>query len=422
MKLSLPLTTIALLALGSSAQASFIVSPSSKKTTFFKSTSTSSYSYSYSSSSLYARPNRNVPTSDPYASLINKVDPSASSSTSSTPDIDIDIIPQAPDNTKAAVVEQMNNLVDQVNQAANTAIEASNKVTEISAASGVTSSSLASDVLPAAVDTTSAQSIAESTTTTTTTTPTVTDTLSSSAAEAASSSGAATEESYQKVPTLFEFIQKGGVSPTTSTVSPTTKEKLILLKSNLVAPVENTVNTVVAPTATKALSETSKSAKGIFGSTSQGLNEVTQSAKSLVSGVGATGAVGAASTTATSPDGSSTSFDAAGLNQLMENLQLNTYGPWIIGGASIFYAFNAKEAGRKEAIEQYESELKSAQQKAQEAANAAEIAAKGAHLAKALVESNMDVLMDRKKNGNVGEEMLENSRIELVQVENVRVT
>jgi hypothetical protein len=116
------------------------------------------------------------------------------------------------------------------------------------------------------------------------------------------------------------------------------------------------------------------------------------------------------------------SIDFDGLNldsvsvdwaKLVENFQLEQYGAWYVTAFTFLYALNQKEVGKVEAQELFEAELLEAKKKAQEAANAAMIAAEGAKQAKEMVK-NMPV-----EKTNVGEILLESSKIRNLEVENV---
>ncbi len=341
-------------------------------------------------SKLYARPNRNIVTNDPYASLINKVAPSSETATATaTPDITTSSIPE-PTPSIESMSNQLNDLIDQVNQAANTAIEASNQLNQNT------------DTLNLITTPVVTETITNAATTTTTTTPPSTTLM-----ETITSSSSPPEESYQRVPTLFEYF-----------TSENLKNDLSTMKQNLTPSIESTTN---------VLDKSATVAKNVVDSTSEGLNVIAVNAKSFVENIGVS--VGSSmsvmkeSTLAASGSSAgevgSSSLSGASLQDFIDNLRFDLYGAWYLAGATFLYALSAKEMGKEEAMVRYEAELNEAKMKALEAAKAAGVAAEGAKMAKELMST-----IERKSEGNkkdIGDILLENAKLEELMVENVSV-
>jgi hypothetical protein len=192
--------------------------------------------------------------------------------------------------------------------------------------------------------------------------------LAKVATATAATTATATTLEPGKAPTLLQYLS----NPSTSiTVPSDTKEKLAILKSNLgMTNVEVAVPSVSLP-------------------------------KSV--------AVGTAAST--------TSVD---LSSFLDALHLDEYGAWYVTALTAIYALNQKQAGKMEAKNEYERELLEAKTMAEEAANAALIAAEGAKQAKELVKAMEVNGVEKKK--NVGEVMLENSKIGELTVLNVSKT
>jgi hypothetical protein len=385
-----------------SIQASFITpslttttsTPSTATTTATTTTTTAASSSYYTTSSypsrqarntfsiLNARPNRNIPVSDPYATLINKVD-------TSTPTTAETAAATATDATAAAqqasesissqqqqsIADQVSDLVDQVNQAANVALEASNQASQIGSTTALSSPSTTEAVTNAA--TSASDSV--------TSTPVVKHLFEPSA------TATTPVESFEKAPSLFDYFLKGNVNSDISNIK------------NNIQPV---VTENVIPT-------TAKVAKSVLGTTQQGITGLTQSAKSIA-------ATASSSSPTTAADGKaiSATFDSEALQTLIANLKLEIYGPWYLAGATFVYALTARDGGKKAALNAYEAELNEAKQKAEEAASAARSAANGARMAKQLVDSIGGVNgFTKEKSKDVV--MLENARMEELIVENV---
>jgi hypothetical protein len=102
---------------------------------------------------------------------------------------------------------------------------------------------------------------------------------------------------------------------------------------------------------------------------------------------------------------------------LVDSLHLKEYGGWYVAAAMAITASQQRSAGREEASKEFESELGVARQKANEAASAAEVAAEGARMAKSLA-MKMKEASPRK---DPKQDMLEKGRMELIQVEKVRL-
>lgn len=351
-------------------------------------------------SKLYARPNRNIVTNDPYASLINKVAPSSetttTATTANTPDITTSSIPE-PTPSIESMSNQLNDLIDQVNQAANTAIEASNQLNQNSDTVNLITTPVVTDTITNAATTTS---------TTTTTAPSTTTTLMDTFTS--SSSSPLPEESYQRVPTLFEYF-----------TSENLKNDLSTMKQNLIPSTETTTN---------VLDKSTTVVKNVVGSTSEGLNVMAVNAKSFVESVGVSvgssmsvmkeSTLGAGGEVVGSSS-SSSSLSGASLQDFIDNLRFDLYGAWYLAGATFLYALSAKEMGKEEAMARYEAELNEAKMKALEAAKAAGVAAEGAKMAKELMNT-----IERKSEGNkknIGDVLLENAKLEELMIENVSV-
>ncbi len=417
MIISLPLTVLNLFLQYDPVivQASFIPH---QKTTFCKSKTSSSSS---SPTLLRARPNRNIDR-DPYADLFNKVQTQTDPTTTPQPSADAVDVPGSEPSTIQSIAEKVNDLVDQVNQAAATAVEASQQtsdiVSSVSDKATVTASATATAATAAstAAPTTSEPStITENVNAAATAIKESTSDLPVDTSSAKEMTEAMTSTATNKVPTLFEYLKSGGAVQ--DGISPTTKEKIALLKDNIVRPVGNVEESTASAVsgAAKAIANVeTEAAKSVISTTSQGiqgLNEVTQSAKTFVYSVGA----------ATAGAGVGAGVDAGAtdvqwsLKSVVDNMRFDEYGAWYLAGATFVYAITAKESGRKEAAEKFEAELEKAKEKAEEAAEAAGVATEGAEMAKHLVKE-----IDPKSSGkNIGEQLLENAKIEELLVENV---
>ena len=127
--------------------------------------------------------------------------------------------------------------------------------------------------------------------------------------------------------------------------------------------------------------------------------------------------VAAVGTAASTSDMNSINNINVDLSSMLEALHLDEYGAWYITALTAIYALNQKQVGKMEAKIEFEKELLEAKTMAEEAANAALIAAQGAKQAKELVMAMETSGGGEKK--NVGEVMLENSKIGELTVLNV---
>ena len=255
-------------------------------------------------------------------------------------------------------------IVQAVNDAASTAIEASNQATEAAASLSIpddAAANAAAAVASAVAAITNAATNSDTATATTTT------------------SNAAPE----KVPTFAEYISKIGTHK--PSVPSDTKEKLILLKNNLISTIPT------PPTSTS--SGEAVAAK----------------------------AAGAAAMIKATPLDMDFSFDLQNIDwsKFTDNLQLDEYGAWYVTAFSLLFALNQREGGRIVAEQEYEESLQEARDKAEEAAMAAGVAAEGARQAKELVMSLPKSVTGGSSKENVGESLLENGKIRSLEVENV---
>mmetsp|Transcript_25816 Transcript_25816/g.29974 ORF Transcript_25816/g.29974 Transcript_25816/m.29974 type:complete len:607 (+) Transcript_25816:476-2296(+) len=339
MIISLPLTLINLIIASPAAVESFVHhSTSSRRAPLFTSN---------------ARPNPNIDTSDPYAKLLNKLPSSPPPEVVSTPPpvqvpepIITTIEPESTTSTVSSVADQVNQIVDQVNQAASTAVEASNEVNQVVAipSAAVIKTSVAAKVTAAkAVSTKSA--------------------AATTAATAASTIQDATSDSFEKVPSLVDYVTHGGAGGATS-LTPNfahTGENIVRLFHNIFG---SGVVSKVSQVSDSSIKAISTNAPIILDSTS---STVTTSAK------GAASVVAAAVT-------------AENINSLVDNLKIDEFGGWYVAGATVLYAIKAKDDGVKEATLKFEQQLSYAQGKAEDAAQAADVAKEGAKQVKELVD------------------------------------
>jgi len=105
-------------------------------------------------------------------------------------------------------------------------------------------------------------------------------------------------------------------------------------------------------------------------------------------------------------------FSPADLQTILDSLHLKEYGGWYAAAAMAIIASQQKSSGKKEAASEFESELTQAQQKANDAAAAAGMAAKGAKLAKELA-----MKMDKDTKKDSGQAMLESSKMKQIVLE-----
>lgn len=106
------------------------------------------------------------------------------------------------------------------------------------------------------------------------------------------------------------------------------------------------------------------------------------------------------------------SYSAADLQAIVDSLHLKEYGGWYAAAAMAIIASQQKASGKKEAAAEFESELTLAQQKANDAASAAGMAAEGAKLAKELA-----MKMDKDTKVDSGKAILQSSKTKQILLE-----
>lgn len=117
----------------------------------------------------------------------------------------------------------------------------------------------------------------------------------------------------------------------------------------------------------------------------------------------ATAAAGAAGLGASSLD----------VQALIDQLNLQEYGPWYVAGISVLVAAGQRQAGMDAAKQKYEGEIALARARADEAAEAAAVAAKGAQVAKELATK----ISGDASSDSVGDTLLERSKLQEMMVE-----
>lgn len=268
--------------------------------------------------------------------------------------------------------EKVQDIVQAINNAASEAMEASNQASEAAA-------SISSTLSPTVQSTNVAETASAA---------------ASSTFDNINSGGSAPVEEVQgKVPTLFEYLSSLGSATKSDkqvsvNISPDVKEKLMILKNNMIP----------------------QGTTGLGGSSAESSSLGTKSA--ITAGAAAASSGGAVTIPSIDFDGLNLDSVSVDWAKLVENFQLEQYGAWYVTAFTFLYALNQKEVGKVEAQELFEVELLEAKRKAQEAANAAMIAAEGAKQAKEMVK-NMPV-----EKTNVGEMLLESSKIRNLEVEN----
>lgn len=328
---------------------------------------------------------------DPFSSFAKDSEATTTITTTTTPDsvdvttdsisaiLDTSSSSSSPSLSPEEGTEKVQDIVQAIHNAASAALEASNQASEAAA-------SISSTVSPT-TSTIQSTNVAEA----------VSAAASSTLDNINAGASAPVEVVQGKVPTLLEYLTSLGSSKSDKQVpvdiSPDVKEKLIILKNNMLpqgSPLGSSV---------ESSSLTMKSA-------------ITAGAAAASSG----GAINLSSP----PSLPSIDFDVMNLDsisvdwaKLVDNFQLEHYGAWYVTAFTFLYALNQKEMGKAEAQKSFETELLEAKKKAQEAADAAIMAAEGAKQAKEMVK-NMPV-----EQGNVGEMLLENSKIRNLEVENV---
>jgi hypothetical protein len=236
---------------------------------------------------------------------------------------------------------------------------------------------------------------------------------SSYASEAASASA-------DKAPTLAEYISKlssgqepGGVGG----LAPDAKENFLKLQENVVTSSANVKSAVtqaaasakagVEPGKAPTLLDFMSGKPGDIPSIPPDSKEKLVLLKQNLVGAAGVGVV----------SGSTPQFESVDVSKLVENLHLDEYGAWYVTALTLFYAVKQKEAGKLEAEKEFEKELALARARADEAANAAVMAAEGAKKAKDLMKT---VELDGLPEGeNIGKKLLEDSRVRQLEVSNV---
>ena len=225
-----------------------------------------------------------------------------------------------------------------------------------------------------------------------------TKTSTTKAAVAASASSASTT-----APSLLEFVKERKYEETSIGLDDA-REKISILKANILGDAETW----------KAASE----------KVSAGLGGMTTATKSMAAKSAAL--AGSASAAAGSQAGNlnfdglkelkmdNANFDSDVLTNIAANLHLDQYGPWYVSAGVILLTLNAKEQSIAATERKFELELKEARGKAEEAADAASVAAEGAKLAKELVAK-----IPVESRGSNGADLLENSRVRQLEVEKV---
>ena len=274
-------------------------------------------------------------------------------------------IPLPPPAIADSVPTSTADIVQAVNDAASTAIEASNQASEAAASLSITD--VASNAAAAAASAVAMFTSAATNSDTTTTT---------------------TNAASERVPNFAEYISKiGTIKPSIKPSVPSdTKEKLILLKNNLISSIPT------PPTSSSSGEVVAAKAAGvaaIFKATPLDMNM-------------------------------DFSFDLQNIDfdwsKFTGDLQLDEYGAWYVTAFSLLFALNQREDGRIVAAQEYEESLQEARDKAKEAAMAAGVAAEGARQAKELV---MSLPKSVSSDSGVGEALLENGKIRSLKVENV---
>ena len=115
-------------------------------------------------------------------------------------------------------------------------------------------------------------------------------------------------------------------------------------------------------------------------------------------------------------DGSGSDFKVQ-FAAMSSGLSLEQNAAWFAAGVALFLALGQRGAGKADARSEFEAELAGAKKKADEAAGAAALAAKGAAIAKE-VASQIEP-QPKKSDGTASSTMLENSRLRQMSVETV---
>ena len=258
-------------------------------------------------------------------------------------------IPDVASPVTVAVTDSIQDIVQAVNDAASSAIAASNQAIEAANSITVPATALGAKVTAAKV----------------------------TAIAAATSAAFSVDSTSDKAPSLAEYFTKIGSTKSSMGILPLdTKEKLILLKNNLIPAAASTSSvTPSGETITKA---------SIGGAAAINLPTIDYNFD----------------------------IDSVDWSHFVGSFQLEEYGAWYVTAFSLLFAINQREAGRQDAVKNFEEEIIAARGKADEAANAAVLAAEGAKQAKNLI-------MNIPKEEKVGDSMLDISKIRNLEVDNV---
>jgi|AntRauTorckE5430_2_1112549.scaffolds.fasta_scaffold06076_2 hypothetical protein len=245
-------------------------------------------------------------------------------------------------------ISSVQDVVKAVNDAASSAIEASNQATEAANSIAVPAAALGAKI-----------------------------TAAKATAIAATAAASSLDSTSDKTPTLVEYFTHdlpskiGSIKSSGQFLSPDTKEKLILLKNNLIPAATPSGETIT---------------------------------KASIEGGGA----------AFSLPSFDYNFDIDSVewSQFVDKLQFEEYGAWYVTAFSLLFAINQREAGRQDAADNFQEEIMAAREKADEAANAAVLAADGAKQAK-------DLVMNIPKVEKGGDSMLNLSKLRNLEVDNV---
>lgn len=254
----------------------------------------------------------------------------------------------SPVTVPVAVTDSIQDIVQAVNDAASSAIAASNQAIEAANSITVPATALGAKVTAAKV----------------------------TAIAAATSAAFSVDSTSDKAPSLAEYFTKIGSTKSSMGILPLdTKEKLILLKNNLIPAAASTSSiTPSGETITKA---------SIGGAAAINLPTIDYNFD----------------------------IDSVDWSHFVGSFQLEEYGAWYVTAFSLLFAINQREAGRQDAVKNFEEEIIAARGKADEAANAAVLAAEGAKQAKNLI-------MNIPKEEKVGDSMLDISKIRNLEVDN----
>lgn len=343
----------------------------------------------------YASMSSSLPGSDNASASVSASAPSASEvviDTVATPVVPVDIVPDVPEGSY-----NTDGLVDAINNAASAAMDASDRATEAAA-------SFAAPLAAKVAATAAAVSTAATATVTTSESDSSPERVANlfelikTNAKTIDPSALSSTSSTQKAPNLFDSLPK----------LPEVSLPEMSLSLPEIKPIQS------PPITPPSLPEESQQGLVALGKNLMKVARLDFSGPKNIdfpsANIDMSGAAGA---------GASLSAGAAEVGDqtmnLMTNLQFDKYGAWYITAASLFFAFYQREEGEKAAAKVYQQKLLIAQVQANEASAAAEQAAEGAKLAKQLAA---ELPMIVEATVNVGEELLENSKIEQLRVEN----